>query len=281
MILSDKCRRLADAIRSIFEDGFIIDDRIKRYIDACLPGTTMAALTRGICEAPDHEIAPIMDLIFFPDETHQARLEPLLEAEKYGRDDETAVVTLLTAETIQTPLRDSDGIGETRIRIPSSAVAPFVHRLGIRRRIPQALANTITGLHPQETACRLKVRIRNARISFTPPATEFLTLFFLGIAPGDKEQDTCLEFALSLLGEQESKEDPFKLLRSRIDSLYKANESARTFEKQLRAHNMETLMHMGVRPPEIGSTEAARKIKLLEKIGDAVALGGVISRRQG
>lgn len=278
---ASKHKRLADAIRSRMADGFIIDCRARNYMDACLPEISVDALTDGVCDAPEFEVAPLMDLLFFPDIDFQIKIEPLLERERYDHSDEAAVVALLTTETIQTALVDSVSPGKTTIPFPPSTVAPFVCRLGISRHIPPKLAGIIESVHPPDTATRVKVTIRNARIALTETTARFLELFFMGMPPGDQEHGPCLDSLLGLFGEGSQEPDPFRRLRSGIDSLYRAREAALAFEKQLQAHNMETLMQMGARAPETGPGEAQRKIELLEKIGDAVALGGVMARRKG
>lgn len=278
--IPDRCRRLVDAILSAFDAGLIIDEHARYYIDTCLPGMSLEALAREFSETPDLEIASLMDLVFFPDETFQTAVEPLLQSETYSPEDEALTVMLLSANPVQTTLREPDGPSTAAFRMPTSAIAPFVHRMHINKRIPQALADTIYTMHPPEKAARLTVCIRNARVDLSETTGSFLISFFLGMAPEDPDHNACFETVLALLGEELTVADPFRLLRAKIDSLHKAREAIRAFEAQLRIHNMETLMHMGARAPETGITEVEKKIGLLEKIGDAIALGGVIARRQ-
>jgi len=280
MTPSDKCRRLADAILSSFGDGIAIDSQTQGYIDACLPGMSIEEVAHRICDVPDLDTAPLMDLIFFPDEAFQARLEPLLEAELYGREDEAVVVALLEAGKIQTTLRDPEGRKSSPLRIPTSILAAFVRRLGISRRIPPVLAATIAESHPRKTATRLKVKLRNTRIALTGPPGDFLEAFFLGMVSGAEDFVDCFELTLELLDGQKAETDPFRLLRSKTDALYRARDAARQFDKQLQRSNMETLMHQGVRAPGIGAAEAEKKIALLDRIGRAVALGGCEVRRR-
>lgn len=277
----DKRRRLADTILSSFEDGIIIDTPTRRYIDACLPGLSIEEVAHRICEIPDLDAAPLMDLIFFPDEILQARMEPLLEAEMYDREDEAAVLALLETEVIRTTIREPESRKTAAIRVPTSSLAPFVRRLGIFRHIPPGLADTISRMHPPEAAVRLKVILRNKRFSLNPSTSDFLEAFILGMAPGDRNFEDCFELALELLDCQGTETDPFRLLRSKTDALYRARDAALQFEKQLHRSNMETLMQQGIRAPEIGVAEAEEKISLLDRIGSAVAAGGCEARRRG
>ncbi len=276
----DKCSRLAREIRGWFEAGISLDMHAKRYMDACLPGISIEEVGHRLTDAPDLEIAPLMDLIFFPDEALQERLEPLIENQCYDSDDEAMVAELLEGQPLRTMLLGSEGRAGVTFEIPLSVFAPFVRRLTISRRIPSPLTETISDIHPPETATGIKVKLRNTRFAFSEPVTDFLISFFMGMDSRDPEFFTCLELILALLGEQGEETDPFFLLRLKIDTLSKAKEAAALFEKQLRGSNMETLMQMGVRPPEISVSGAAEKIARLDRIGRAVALGGVLFRRK-
>lgn len=270
---TDKGRRLADEILVFFKNGISIDDSIQHYIDICLPGVSMEEVAHQIDEPPDLDTAPLMELIFFPDEALQVRLEPLLEAEIYDDNDETFVAELLKAEPVHTTWQVHRLRKAIPVRVPPSVLAPFVRRLGISRRIPPRLAAAIADVHPAETAIRLKVRLRNAQFPIDAPAADFLEAFVLGMDPGSKDYDTCFKLALELLGERRDESDPFRGLRLKTDALYRAKNAALQFEKQLQRSNMETLMHQGVRAPVIGVGEAEKKIALLDQIGRAVAIG--------
>jgi len=277
----EKCRRLADEILSCLEGGLTIDRHARQYIDACLPGISLEEMSRRIGDSPDVEIAPLLDLIFFPDEAIQVRLEPMFEKEVYDVSDEAKVAALLGTRPILATLRAPGTRDTVQLRIPSPVLEPFVRRLGITRRIPPRLARTISGIHGPETALRLKVMLRNTRFPFTRPFVSLLDAFFLGMGAGEADFDACLKSILALLGEQGSETDPFRLLRLKTDALYKSRSAALQFEKQLHRSNMETLMQLGIRAPEISAGEADEKIHLLERIGRAVALGGCKAGRRG
>jgi hypothetical protein len=277
---TERCRRLADEILSCFDSGLTVDRHARRYIDACLPGISLEEVGRRTGDSPDADTAPLLDLIFFPDEAFQMRLEPQLEKEMYNLSDEAEVAALLDTRPILTTLREPETCKTVRVRVPPSVLATFVRRLGITRHIPPRLASTISSIHDPEAALRLKVILRNTRFSFSPPFVSFLEAFFLGMGTGE-DIDACLESILALLGEHGSETDPFRLLRLKTDTLYKSRDAALQFEKQLRRNNMETLMQLGIRAPEISAAEADEKIVLLERIGRAVALGGCEARRRG
>lgn len=269
----DKCRRLAEEILSSFRDGFILDTGTRQYIETCLSGICLEEVARRICDKPDLDDASLMDLVFFPNEGLQRRLEPLLERQPFNRDDERAVVALLEAHLVQTTLYDPESRRVVSLRVPSPVFSPFVRRLNISRSIPPGLTRTISAIYSTETATRLKVMLRNTRVSFSIPVADFLTAFMKGTDAGDTEFNACFELMLTVLEEQEIDSDPFHILRLKTDALRKARDAALQFELQLLRSNMETLMQLGIRAPEISAAEADKKIVLLEHIGRAAALG--------
>ncbi len=275
-----KCRRLADEILSCFGSGLTIDRHARRYIDACLAGISLEEVGRLMGDSPDADTAPLLDLIFFPDEALQMRLEPLLEKEMYDHSDEARVVALLETRSILTTLREPETCKTTRVRIPPPTLAPFVRRLAISRRIPPRLASTISSIHDPETILHLKVMLRNTRFSFSKPFVSFLDAFFLGMGSDEEKFNDCLKSTLALLEGQGTETDPFRLLRLKTDTLYRSRDAALQFEKQLRRSNMETLMQLGMRAPEISAGEADKKITLLDRIGRAVALGNCNAGRR-
>jgi hypothetical protein len=277
---TDKCRRLADAILAWFGKGIIIDRQTQHYIDTCFPEFPMEGIGDHICDAPDLDTASIMDLIFFPDEELQMELEPMLEVEMYDLDNEATTISLLEAETIETVIRGGRCPNTVSLRVPCSSLEAFVRRLGIAKHIPKGLADTIAGMYGTETATRLKVLLRNTRIELDGPAEEFLEAFFLGMDSGAEDFNDCFLLVLELLGESGSEKDPFRLLRLKTDALHEVKTAARRFEEQLRRSNMETLMHQGLRAPEVSAAEAEKKIFLLDRIGRAAALGGCEARRR-
>ena len=281
MTNTEKCRRLADEIRSCFGSDLTIDRHARQYIDACLAGISLEEVGHLIGDSPDANTAPLLDLIFFPDEALQMRLEPLLEKEMYDLSDEARVVALLETKPILTTLREPETRTTARVRIPPPVLAPFVCRLAISRRIPPRLTSTISSIHDPETILHLKVMLRNTRFSFSQAFVSFLDAFFLGMGSDKEIFNDCLESTLALLGEQGTETDPFRLLRLKTDTLYRSRDAALQFEKQLHRSNMETLMQLGIRAPEITAGEAAEKITLLDRIGRAVALGNCKAGRQG
>lgn len=264
-----RSRILAEEIITFFKKGITIDPHTIRYIDACFSGTSLDKLTNQICDEPDINIAPLMDLIFFPNEAFQIYLEPLLERESFGIEDEKHIIERLHTEKIQTTLREAEKERMTEIQVPVSILAPFVRRLKIYRRIPHRLLVEVMKSCPPKKATRLKVKLRNARFPFTPAITDFLAAFIEGIDTRADYFDDCFDLALALLDEKKDVETPRLLLEKRKEDLLRSKQAAVQFEKQLRSSNMETLMHQGVRAPEIGIADAEKKLVLLDRISRA------------
>ena len=270
---TERCRTLAQEILFYFREGITIDNHTRRYIDTCFPGTPLTDLADLIGDTPDLDAAPLMDLIFFPDEILQIQLEPLLEKEPYDVEDETRVIELLCEEDIRTTLRVAGNRTRVPIRIPGPVLDPFVHRLRISRRIPARLVDTLRNVFTPGESDRLMVILRNTRFSFSPPVTDFLDCFFKGMDPNAADFHECTQFMLALLDEQKHGVDPCLLIREKKDVLLRARHAAIEFEDQLRRGNMEILMHQGIRAPETSLADTEKKIALIDRIEAGVAHG--------
>jgi hypothetical protein len=270
----DKCRKLAAEITSYFEGGICLDNHAKTYIETCFQDIPFQDLIERIRNNPDSDDAPLMELIFFPEKSLQLRLEPFLEKDAFCIEDESEVTGLLIEANIQTTLREAGSNAAISIKVPPPVFDSFVRRLKISRQIPRQLIDTIHEIFPATETSRLKVELRNTRFPFSPKATSFLDSFLKGIDPATEDFHDCLGLVLALLDEQKHERDPYRLLMSKRESYLRAKRAADDFMQKLQHDNMETLMHRGIRAPEIGIEEAERKIELLEHIIDAITTNG-------
>lgn len=273
---TDKCRKLAGEITSYFEDGITLDSHTKRYIDTCIPDISFQGLANRICIKADFDDAPLMELIFFPDEALQLRLEPLLEKDIFNVADENEITKRLLEADIQTTLRETGSNATLPIQVPAFIFAPFVRRLKISRQIPQQLRDTIHKIIPTEEITRLKVELRNTRFPFSPQVTSFLDCILKRINPAAEYFRDCLDLVLGLLDEQKHESDPYLLPKAKRDVFIRAKHTAAEFMHQLQYSNMETLMLRGIRAPEISIEDADRKIDLLERVIEATKPGGLL-----
>lgn len=266
MNTADKCRGLAEAIISYFKDGITLDRVTKGYIGACFPNSSFQDLAARIREKPSVDDASLMELIFYPNEALQIRLEPILEKDVFLIEDEANLTRLLLEAGIHTTLREAESAVSIPIEIPPPVLVPFVRRLRISRRLPRRLIDAIHDIFSPAESARLKVGLRNGRFPFSPEITGFLKCFLTGVDPAADYFRDCFDLVLALLHEQKGKTGLFLLLMAKRDLFTRAKEAAVLFMRRLEQNNMETLMQQGIRAPEISIEEADRKIELLGRI---------------
>jgi len=81
----EKCILLAERIVKILREGIYIDSDVMHFIDSTFSNPCINELEEVITDDSDCESDPLIELIFFPDEDIQAKLEDLLESHNYCR----------------------------------------------------------------------------------------------------------------------------------------------------------------------------------------------------
>ena len=139
-----KCVLLAEKIKVILQDGFKLSSKVLHFIDSTFYFPSIKNLKEIIQDPSNCERDTLVELIFFPDESIQIRLEELLESEHYQKDDEEKVCNLLLSQKLETAISFPDDRDSTELIMPNSAVNPFISRLNISKKIDKRL---IWGIH--------------------------------------------------------------------------------------------------------------------------------------
>lgn len=138
MQLTPNHRQLIDAIEGIFSAGISIDSGVLRFVAAMGEASSPAFFARVFTEEGDCETESLIELIFFPSEAMQIRLEPLLEAACFNAADETVLIEALMNRCPQAQLHLGGDAGQMRVTLPSGAISAFVYRLHIGRNLSPA-----------------------------------------------------------------------------------------------------------------------------------------------
>ena len=75
----EKCEMLADEIKAIISEGIALSDDVVHYIDSTFSSPTIKELQAILDDDSNCEGDTLMELLFFPDESIQVRLEQALE----------------------------------------------------------------------------------------------------------------------------------------------------------------------------------------------------------
>ncbi len=90
-----KCELLAEEIASILKEGIRLSPDVLHFIDSTYSNPSPQELANILEDESDCERDTLVELIFFPDESIQVRLEDLLERLDLGKKEEQTVRALL------------------------------------------------------------------------------------------------------------------------------------------------------------------------------------------
>ena len=82
---------LTEKIAGMCQEGFSLSDAVLHYIDSTFSNPSVEELEGVIADESNCEREPLMELIFFPDEATQCKLEEILEANDFQAPDEQQV----------------------------------------------------------------------------------------------------------------------------------------------------------------------------------------------
>lgn len=262
----EKCIVLAEKVRAIFERGFILGSEVIRYIDSVLLNPSLQEIEAVIRDESDCERDSLIELLFFPDESVQIELEDLLETGNFQQADEKTVLNLLCSKDIRTALIFPDSSGSLKLSVPASAADQFVSRLNISKKIDKRLVEAVNSCARDADRTRFRVKLRNARLSYTEDKILFLTAFFEKADTHAPDPAACLDFILDMLGEIRDHQDIFQALMDKKRSYFQNIQQAAKFEEQLKKNNMEVLMLQGTRMPHIDKADVFNKIAMIDTI---------------
>ncbi|MEJ2475202.1 MAG: hypothetical protein P8Y74_15115 [Desulfobacterales bacterium] len=266
--MNERHRRLVGKIEELLRAGIEVGPDLLGYIDATFSNPSVKELEGIVADESDPEREGLLELIFFPDEPMQQKLEELLpEAGGLGQGDVDAIAAELSARRIHTALVFSDRRDRLAVEFPPGLVTTFLQRLNLTRRIESRLAKAISTLVVDRIAVRVK--LRNTRKHMGDGKVLFLC-DFLSKLGGDDQLLVCLEFTLNLLEDIEDDADVYAVLMNRRRIGWQLLQKSAQFEEKLKKDNIETLMLRGERAPHVSKEELLKTIAFIERISLAV-----------
>lgn len=263
-------RLLAQKIRQLFKDGLSLDQGVVHYLDSTLSSHDIHTLETVLQDPWNCERDPLIELLYFPDESIQIRLEDFLENAAFAREDETAVLNLLEAAPMETVFHFPEQRAGWRIKTPRAATGAFLRRLKItdnpEPRILAAIPSSLLDLEQR----RCKVAIRNAAFSRQESHVAGLEAFLLKSDTAGTGFMPRFCFFLQFLSEWQGGTDLWGALVRKKQLYLKQLHQAHQAETRRHNRNVETLMVMGVRSPHVDPQDIAARIAMLDDIGLAI-----------
>jgi hypothetical protein len=263
----NKYELLADQIAKILSAEIVLDKRTMDFIDATLAAPSADALAEILSDSENSEADAVYQLLFFPDESIQERLEPILEQNTYDDQGGCAVIDLLMQKQLQTRIRLPERDAEIPIRIPDSALRRFVLRLHITRHIDQQVSQTLARCIPdKKEVCRIRVRLRNARFTPAPETQAFLCRFIENIYPSKELFEQALPLVLDLLDQTPPETEIDAALMVKRQRCLRMLHQAAQIDRALAGHSVEALMLQGISIPAINIEEIRKNIDTLDRV---------------
>ncbi len=261
-----KCFLLAEKIKRIFTDGFVLSDDIMHYIDSTFSNPSINELEEIINDEHNCERDSLIELLFFPDESVQIKLEEFLESEDFKKKDEKKVLSYILDKKLLTTIRFPESEDSLKFFLPKSSAMQFLSRLNISRKPNKRLIKAIDEFVSDKYRTAVKVRLRNARVEFTENKIMFLRSFFEKLKVEDNYFFKCLDFILDFFDRLEDDRDILQSLVDRKGFYFQNVQKAARFDELLNKNNMETLISRGVRIPHISKEDAMHNIVIIDTI---------------
>ena len=266
MNADEKCILLAERIVKILKEGIHLNSDAMHFIDSTFSGPCINELEKIITDDSDCERDSLIELIFFPDEEIQAKLEDLLKSHNYCREDQNKVLDYLSFGQIESTIHFPDNKGALSVKMPYEAAGRFLTRLNIHRNIDEKISAAIDTYVSEKLKISVKVKLRNTVNEIAENKIFFLCDFFEKMEDESGDFLECLDFILSFLNEIENTSDFFNALMDKKRFYFKNLHRAEKFRQQLEKGNMETMILQGIRAPYISIEDEKRKMELIDKI---------------
>lgn len=259
--------RLAAEIMRVLDEGFDLGSEAWHFIQSTFPDKSAAELAELMAAGEDLEAGPLMELLFFPDEDLQVRLEGLLSSLALQPREQGVLVALLADYGPVARITCAGwGAEAVRFAMPAEALPLFVERLKIGHRLAPPVAEAITRRVAAADGDRLRVKLRNARIPFSPAQVAFICELLPRLPRGDRDLLEIADFVLALMDELHPDGDIQEGLLAKKKFYFQNLQRARQMAAMIHGRNMETLMLQGVRMPYVDQNDALRKMHLIDRI---------------
>ena len=270
MDTQEKCDQLVDEIRNILANDITLGNEVIHYIDSTFSNPTTAELQSILHDNSNCEKDSLMELLMFPDEAMQLQLELLLERIRFKKGDEKLVLDKLLQDPVRVTIRFPTDREAMCLTVTEEVAGQFISRLNISKHLNPDLLGALNHYEDENISIRIKVKMRNSRLSPTDENIKFLCLFFEKFDSQDNDIFECLEFALSFLDEPTIDNDIYRTLMAKKKFYFRSLQKAKQLDTQLQKYNMETLLAQGKRVVLIDQRDARKKMRIIDRISRAI-----------
>ena len=268
--MDGKCREFAKHIRDIFADGLCISNKDSHFILSTLPVAHLDEIDKLIQDPDSSGYGTLMELIYFPEESVQMRLEDRIESARFQPQDVDSILTHLISMQTDTRIFSPNKRLLLTMPTPRSGARAFLQRLNLCRHLGGDLIQTIEAAVDPMSAIKYKVWVRNMTQKLSKRDTQFLQHLFLKLVPQYQSRDRLIKFALRFLEETQADVEPLQGLIQYKQRCLQHIQRLERFESKRQNHNFETRMALGLREPHDDKQILMQKVVFLDEIGLAL-----------
>lgn len=268
----DKYKHFIKRINNIFKEGLYLSSDVVHFIDSTFSNPTIKEFELIICDEDNCDRDSLIELIFFPEESFQVKIEDLLGRYEFEKNDQQGILECFVNDRPNTKLYFPDDRGVLEIGIPRFAAEQFISRLNISKRLDKELVAILESeTEASQDVNLIRVKMRNTRFEFSEGIVAFLSRFFKSLEFDSENFWPCFNFCLEFLSETESSRirtdfDYFQALTNKKRQYHQQIQKAHKFEKYLQKNNIETLMLQGVTMPSIDVEDLISRISWIDRI---------------
>ena len=272
MGIAVKCISLATCIENILEKGIVLNPDLLHHLDSAFGVCRASDIEKIFYNRKNCEREVILELIFYPDESMQIEIEPVLEKNNFFKNDEKNLVNFLLAKKIQIPVFFPTRSDTLEIYADAVILDSLVSRLNISKQINSKITTTVNCHIPEKIRPAVKVRLRNTRFRFHDNLIIFMDLFFKSEISKRSNFFEILDFLLNFLHEIKENNDISDSLNEKKEFYLQSLGNAAILHEQLKKNTMEIMTAQSIRIPAINVPDIKRKIRIIDQIKNLVLL---------
>jgi len=263
---SSKCQNFALSIQSIFQEGLHVSQKSQHFILSTIFISDIHELETLLTDPSNCECDSLIELIYFPDESIQLKLEERLESEVFQEKDQQTILEHLLSCRGKTLIRFEGLQSVLTIQTLESGARAFLARLNITRHLDPELIRVIDRTTGKKQGRKYKVWLRNMVMDLHERDILFIKDLFLKMEPRSARFDEYIFFLLRFLEESRKDADLFHSLTQHKQRCLRHLQQNDRFETYRREHTIETLMAHGIRIPHMDKQVLLLQVALVDDI---------------
>ena len=267
---SPGCQEFALAVQAIFEEGLHVNQDSHDFIFSTVSISHISELQTLITDPSLCESSSLIELIYFPDESIQLRLEDRLQSGMFKEKDEQTILEYLLSCRGKTLVRFEGLKPVLEIMTPESGARAFLSRLNIARHPDPDLIRVIRQSAGNIKGKKYSVWLRNTVRELYERDINFLKNLFLKMDARHDRFHEYLFFSLRFLEVTQHDADLRQSLKQHKQRCLRHIQQNDRLEAYRRSHNIETLMSHGIRIPYTDKQALLLQVSLVDDIGLAI-----------